>query len=156
MKTRIQNWLMVLSAALLASITSVTAGACTDYSGNYQSALDDGTLLNLKLKQKGCESMVMDYKYSDGTTFLKTMIFDGAYRVIFDEPTFKTIEAFSITSDEIHFAAKLENKSTGSKNTLKGTFTQNGDGSLTESKTFFALSGKPLLRVIIVHSRIAE
>lgn len=136
------------------SVLSEAAQACADFSGHFQSSLEDGTELDLKAVQKGCEQIAMQYDYSDGTSFSKVMIFDGKKRVIFDEPRFKTIEAFWVSDVELRFAAELYNKTSGSVNTLQGNFRLDDEGNLVENKTIYSLKGKPLLTIGVIHIRI--
>ena len=137
-------------------MSATEAFACPQFSGRYSSVEDDGNILTLTLTQKGCEKLFMDYSYSDGTRFTKTMIFDGVYRTIFDEPTFQTIESFVMAEDEIQLAAKLHNKVTGSKNSLKGRMTLDPEGNIVEDRTFFKANGKAGLRVIVVHTLLSR
>ncbi len=101
----------------------------------------------LQVDQDKCEGLILHYRYSDGTAFDKPMILDGTPRVIFDEPEFRTVEAFWLQDDQIEMTADLYNLTNSSLHKLKGTLGLDQDGNLIENKTISSADGEPLFSV---------
>lgn len=153
MKSKLQHLLTILFIIGGVISTGLIAEACTDFSGKYRSIEEGHNELFLTFTQIGCERLIMDYKYADGSAFRKDILLDGVSRVIFDESNFKTTEAFSWGLEDIFFIAHLENKMSGRKHIMKGSFMKDIEGNIIEDKTFYNLNGKRLYKVIVVHTQ---